>query len=209
MINKFSLLLIFLLGYGANVQAHSTTDQNEPGINVSPDQITDSSDFPLAVGGEFSLIDHNGNAVTDKSYLGKHMLVFFGYASCKNMCSLSLSRLGKALDLLGPLTEKLSPLVITVDPERDTPAALRSSLAKYHSGLIGLTGQPGQIETAYKAYKQTPSKGENDWEGDPIISHSSYFYLMDQKGEFQTLFPPILNPQSMAKIMKKYIDSAS
>jgi protein SCO1/2 len=121
------------------------------------------------------------------------------------MCSLTLGRIGKALELLGDDVNRLSPLIITVDPARDTSESLGPALQKYHPSLIGLTGTNIQLQQAYKMYKQKPIAVEDDWQGDPVISHSSYIYLMDPQGNFQTLFPPILNAESMAKIMQKYI----
>ncbi len=203
-------ILIFVLWLGhPTTHAHSTEGNNHPETDVEGIPLKIKFGFPIKAGGDFELVDHNGMAVTNESYQGKHMLVFFGYINCKNMCSLSLTRIGKALEILGPLAEKLTPLVITVDPERDTPEVLKQELAKYHSGLTGLTGSPDQIAVAYKAYKQNPRQVKNDWDGDPVVSHSSYFYLMDRDGKFQTLFPPILNPQSMANIMRKYINPGS
>jgi len=200
------ILVVLLGGARSDVFAHAGENHEDPGVNVEVSMAQAGNDFPLKVGGDFSLIDHNGIHVTNDSYKGKHMMVFFGYASCKNMCSITLSRVGQVLGLLGESAAKLAPLVITVDPERDTPRVLKTELAKYHSRLIGLTGDAQQLQQAYNAYQQKPATVESDWEGDPVISHSSYIYLMDQQGQFQTLFPPILNPRSMADIIRKYID---
>ncbi|WP_424946056.1 SCO family protein [Candidatus Spongiihabitans sp.] len=192
------------------VAAWSHDDRGvDDGIVVNQSELPGNADFPLKVGGDFELIDHHGKWVTNETYKGRHMLVFFGYVNCKNMCSISLSRIGKALELLGDSVNKLTPLVITVDPERDTPAAMKSALTKFHPNFIGLTGKPQQLQAAYQNYKQRPRLVGNDPNNDPIISHSSYIYLMDRNGEFATLFPPALNPERMADIIRKHIDGAA
>ena len=183
-------------------------ENHDDGVSVQSSEVA-APDLPLEFGGGFELVNHHGETVTDRSYSGKHMLVFFGYASCKNMCSITLTRIGKALELLGEDITRLSPVVITVDPERDTPEAMREDLSKYHPGLIGHTGNPDQLKTAYDAYGQQPRSAGSDWNNEPIISHSSYIFLMDADGEFVTLFPPILNPQSMADIISKHLGSTS
>lgn len=212
--NLFSGLLPPLLAFGLMVTASPValshgTETHDNGITVQAESAAVDSNLPIDLGGEFELIDHHGNLVTDQSYQGKHMLVFFGYASCKNMCSITLTRIGKALEILGDDVDKLSPVVITVDPERDTPQVMKSELVKYHPDLIGHTGNSEQLLGAYSNYKQTPKSAGVDWNGDPIVSHSSYIYLMSPTGDLTTFFPPILNPQSMADIIGKYINGAS
>jgi len=125
------------------------------------------------------------------------------------MCSISLKRIGDALAILSadadaPLS-KLNSLVITVDPANDTPARLRESLAVYHPALTGLTGTLEQLKPVYQAYQQKPSILDMELNESAIVAHSSYFFLMDQNGKLQTLFPPILNAESMAKVIKKYL----
>ena len=91
--------------------------------------------------------------------------------------------------------------------DSDTPARLQESLASYHSALIGLTGSLQQLEPVYKAYGQKPSVLELSLNGNPIVSHSSYFFLMGPDGKLQTFFPPILSPETMAALIKKYLPS--
>lgn len=193
---------------GQSEVGQSAADQSE----VDQSGVSQSKSieaFPLKVGGDFELIDHHGELVTKETYKGKHMLVFFGYINCKNMCSISLARIGKALALLGDSVNKLNPVVITVDPDRDTPEAMKLALNKFHPNFIGLTGKPDKLQAVYQNYKQQPTWLGNDGDNDSIISHSSYIYLMDTNGDFATLFPPALNPERMADIIRKYIDGAA
>ena len=196
--------------------AHAGEKHDSPGVSTETTAqnlgTAESNVLPAdfaTIGGPFSLINHHGQQVTDKTYAGNHMLVFFGYSSCQIMCSISLKRIGDALTILqddpeAPLS-RLSPLVITVDPTNDTPARLRKTLSSYHPSLIGLTGTLEQLKPVYKAYRQKPSVLDEKLNDNTIISHTSYFYLMDQNGKLQTFFPPILSAESMANVIKKYL----
>ncbi len=200
----------FLVAFFTVTVAWSHSQNPDSGITVETDYTQSVTTFPLKViGGDFELIDHDGKQVTNKSYQGRHLLVFFGYIGCKSMCSISLARIGKVLTLLGGSVNKLAPLVITVDPKRDTPEVMKAALHKFHPQLIGLTGTADKLQAAYQSYKQKPTLLGNDDNDDAIISHSSYIYLIDNNGEFVTLMPPILTPESMTKIIHKYIDDAS
>ena len=190
------------------VLAHSTGKSVDTAVEISAEEISQSPlihNLPVTFGGDFNLVDQHHNPVSPESLRGKYVLVFFGYVNCKNMCSLTLERIAKALDLLGSDLAQLTPLVVTVDPLRDTPETLGPALKKFHPSLLGLSGSADQLRQAYNAYKLKPAVVEDDWQGDPVVSHSSYIYLMDRQGRFATLFPPILDPESMARIMRKYI----
>ncbi len=190
--------------------AHNGEKHEDQGVTVDPGKVVNApvSPLPVNLGGPFELIDHFGETVTDQSYAGEFMLVFFGYTDCQVMCSISLTRIGSTLSLLQEkpdLFDKLNPLVVTVDPENDTPAVLRTGLDKYHPALIGLTGSSEQLSSMYQAYKQKPMPLEEKMGDSQIISHSSYFYLMGPDGGLKTFFPPILNPESMVAILEKYL----
>ncbi len=217
--NRFSiqplmpLLLVAALLAPTSLLAHGDEKHEDVGVtltepvaasasNALPSQIAD-------IGGPFSLVNHKGESVTERTYLGKHMLVFFGYSNCQIMCSISLKRIGDALAILqadsdAPL-EKLNPLVITVDPSNDTPEKLSESLSAVHPALIGLTGSLDQLKPVYKAYRQKPSILDMELQDNPVVSHSSYFYLMGPDGKLQTFFPPVLSAESMAGVIKKYL----
>jgi len=213
-IRRLTNVLALALIAPSIVIAHGTESHDDAGITtpITDTQPNTQSALPddiANIGGPFALTNHLGKAVTEQTYAGKHMLVFFGYSNCQIMCSISLKRIGDALTLLeadtsAPLS-KLNPLVITVDPKNDTPARLRESLASYHPALTGLTGTLEQLRPVYKAYKQKPSILDMELNDSAIVSHSSYFYLMDQNGKLQTLFPPVLSAESMATLIKKYL----
>lgn len=202
-----SAILLFLPGV---VLGHAGEKHEDKGVSVDTASAEENGPpLPIDVGGPFSLTDHNGQSVSNETYLDKHMLVFFGYSNCQVMCSISLDRIGGALELLEnenpDVLETLVPLIVTVDPKNDTPAVLKASLMQYHSALIGLTGEPDELDQIYTAYKQSPLRLDIQMNEKDVVTHSSYFYLMGPAGELQTFFPPILDSESMAGILKKYI----
>jgi len=213
---SLAALLVILTATPEVVFAHAGENHDDASVSVNVDASDNNSGtsnvLPESlsnIGGPFSLVNHLGESVTEQSYAGKHMLVFFGYSNCQVMCSISLKRIADALTILQADSDatltKFNPLVITVDPANDTPEQLRSSLSAYHSSLTGLTGTLEQLKPVYKAYGQKPSVLEFGFNGNPVVSHSSYFFLMGPDGKLQTFFPPILSAESMANLIKKYL----
>src|SRR5215211_6076043 len=98
------------------------------------------------IGGAFSLSDHNGQRRTDADFRGKLLLVYFGFTFCSDVCPIDLQSIATALDGLGPAGAQVQPLFITVDPEKDTPAQLKSYVALFHPRMIGLTGDAREIK---------------------------------------------------------------
>jgi protein SCO1/2 len=137
------------------------------------------------VGGPFSLVDQTGKAVTDQDFRGRYMLVYFGFTHCPDVCPSGLQVVAAALDKAGAKAEQITPLLITVDPERDTPEQLASYVPSFHPRLVGLTGTPEQVAAALKAYRVYAKRVD-----DPKSSagytfdHTSLIYLMDRNGEY-------------------------
>src|SRR5262245_13929794 len=101
-----------------------------------------SAQSSVTVGGPFTLIAADGTTVTDRTYRGKWLLVYFGFTSCPNTCPMALFEIAGALARLGHDADDLQPLFITVDPRRDTPAVLRDYTESFDPRIIGLTGTP-------------------------------------------------------------------
>jgi protein SCO1 len=146
-----------------------------------------SGDQPagLTVGGPFSLVDGDARPVTDKTWRGKYMLVYFGYTYCPDVCPTTLTALADALDKLGANADRIQPLFITVDPKRDTPAVVKQYAAAFGPRFMGLTGTPEQVAAAAKAYRvyyaeHRTGPGPDDYSMD----HSSVLYLMGPDGKF-------------------------
>jgi protein SCO1/2 len=159
----------------------------------------------LDIGGPFALIDHQGNAVTDRDFRGRFLLLFFGYANCASICPIGLRHMTEALDLLGDKGAAVAPVLITVDPERDTPAALAPALAKIHPRLIGLTGTPAQLAAARRAYRIGAKVTGRDLQGGALYQHGSFIYLMGPDGKFLSLFPPVMPPPALAAAIARYL----
>ena len=140
-----------------------------------------------AVGGPFRLVDQNGRAVNESVLQGHWTAIFFGYTYCPDVCPATLTALKVAKDQLGPKAKDLEVVFVTIDPERDTPAQLRSYLSSpaFPQPIQGLTGTPEQIATIAKAYKVYYSK--NGKGADYLMDHASAIYLMDPKGGFHSL----------------------
>ncbi len=144
---------------------------------------------PLAgapIGGDFSLVDQDGNTVSNDSLKGSYRLVYFGYSFCPDVCPVDVQRMMKgfaAFEKASPaLAAKVQPLFITVDPERDTQDALKVFVAAFHPLLIGLTGSLEAIEDVKNTYRVYAAKGEGSDAENYLMDHSAYIYLMNPDG---------------------------
>jgi len=160
------------------------------------------------IGGPFTLTDDNGNRVTDKSYAGKYLLVFFGYTYCPDVCPSELQVMSAALDQLGPDAEKIQPLFITIDPARDTPQVMKDYVSNFHPRLVGLTGSDQDIATVaskYRVYyaKAKTSGGPSDY----LMDHSTILYLMRPDGTFLKHFTYGTDAKALADGIRRAIDS--
>jgi protein SCO1 len=141
------------------------------------------------IGGPFELVDTNGGTVTDRTFRGKWLLVYFGYTYCPDVCPTTLGNISLALDKLGPLADAVQPLFVTVDPRRDTPQVLRDYLTSFDPRIVGLSGSPDRIAAAAKAYKvlysvRQSGKGPDDY----LMDHTTLLYLMGTDGRLVTFF---------------------
>lgn len=159
------------------------------------------------IGGPFNLVDQDGNAVTEADFRGKYMLVYFGYTYCPDVCPTSLNRNVQALDLLDPAqADKIQPILISVDPARDTPAHLKEYVGYFSPRLIGLTGNAEQVAAAAKAYGVYYAKvGNPDDPEHYLMDHTSITYLMGPDGAFIRHFRHDAPPEEMAAQLRKVI----
>jgi cytochrome oxidase Cu insertion factor (SCO1/SenC/PrrC family) len=137
------------------------------------------------VGGPFTMVDHTGQAVSEKTYLGKPMLMFFGFTYCPDVCPTELQVIAAALEQLGPKAADIQPIFVSIDPARDTPAVMKDYVANFGTQFIGLTGTPEQVAAMAKTYKVFFEKRENATAPDQyLMDHSSTIYLMGADGKF-------------------------
>lgn len=151
------------------------------------------------VGGPFTLTDHTGKRVRDADFRGKYLLVVFGFTFCPDVCPTELQLISAALDALGPKAERVVPLFITIDPERDTPGQLATYVQSFHPRLIGLTGTAREIEAVAKEYRVYVRKAP-----DPkstagySMDHSALIYLMGPDGAYLAHFTPGISVDTLA-----------
>lgn len=137
------------------------------------------------VGGPFTLTNGAGQAVTNDTFRGKYLLVYFGYTFCPDVCPTTLNDVAQALDKMGPAANRLQPLFITIDPARDTPAVVRQYTAAFSPRLEGLTGTADQIAAVAKEYHVYYAKHANGSNpADYTMDHSSVLYVMGPDGNF-------------------------
>ncbi len=160
---------------------------------------------PFALGGPFSLVDHDGRPRSDRDFRGTFMLVFFGYANCRGMCPVGLPHMTAAVDALGEMADMVQPVFISVDPGRDTPGALRDFVRKFHPRLVGLTGPAARLRAVARSYRAEAKVIGRFPDGSPIFSHGTYIYLVGPDGNVLTLFPPVMESGAMAAAIRRYI----
>jgi protein SCO1 len=174
----------------------------------------DTNDFPERttgtplIGGPFELVAHDGSVVTDESFRGSFMLIYFGFTYCPDVCPTELQVMSGALDLLGDNAEKVRPLLITIDPERDTVEAMAQYVSNFHPRLMGLSGTAEQIAAAASAYRVYYEKVEDpNSNAEYTMDHSSVVYLMDPDGSFVAHFGPGTGSEKMAEKIQSLIDA--
>lgn len=150
------------------------------------------------IGGPFALQSGAGTTVTDKTYRGKWMAIYFGYTSCPDACPTALNNISVALATLGAQADKIQPLFITVDPERDSPKVIAAFLESFDPRIVGLSGSRAQIDAVaneYRVYfKLHKEQGDNY-----LVDHSAYFYLMGPDGKFVDIVEGATPGEQIAK----------
>jgi protein SCO1/2 len=138
---------------------------------------------------DFSLSGSNGSELELSRYRGKVVLLGFGFTSCAYVCPTTLSTLAKARKKLGPSGNDLQVVYVTVDPERDSPAKMRSYLSSFDASFIGATGTPEQLGNVRRAYGVVATKVKGKDPADYSVDHSSFVYLIDREGSLRALMP--------------------
>jgi len=159
-----------------------------------------------ALGASFSLTDHNGRQVTDETFRGQYMLIYFGYTFCPDVCPTDLAVMASALDLLGPLADDIQPLFITVDPKRDTVEQLAGYVGLFHPRLIGLTGDEEEIAKLADSYRVEFFAYDSKDSENYVVAHTARIFLMGRDGHYLLLFPHAEDPAKMARAIRKTIE---
>jgi protein SCO1/2 len=161
-----------------------------------------------SIGGPLSLIDENGQEVTDAEMFTKPTLVYFGYTFCPDVCPLDNARNAEALDILIERGYDVQMAFISVDPERDDPERLRDFTDYLHPEAYGYTGTPEQIRAASQAYKTYFKKEEDPDPEFYLIDHSTFTYLVLPEPGFVEFFKRDEGHETMANRVGCFIDAA-
>jgi protein SCO1/2 len=157
------------------------------------------------IGGPFTLTDQHGARVTEQDFAGRFMLVYFGYTFCPDICPTSLTVMAAALDALPDAqAEQVVPILITVDPARDTVEQLAAYAPLFHPRLVALTGSEDEVREAaraYRVYYHVPEEGGDAY----LVDHSTFVYLMGPDGSYRTHFGIDASPEAMAEAIGKEI----
>ncbi|MFY0308433.1 SCO family protein [Leisingera sp. D0M16] len=139
------------------------------------------------IGGAFELVNAKGETVTDKDVITEPSIVYFGYTFCPDVCPMDSARNADAVDVLAERGISVTPVFISIDPDRDTPEAVGDFAANLHEKMIGLTGSLEQVKAASKAYKTYFKKNEGD-EDYYLVDHSTFSYLVLPEEGFVEFF---------------------
>jgi len=159
-----------------------------------------------SIGGPFTLVDQDGRTVTDKDVIAKPSLLYFGYTSCPDVCPIDTARNADAVDILAKKGYDVTPVMISIDPKRDTPAVMKKYISYISDKMIGLTGSAAQIRAASKAYKTYYHQigGGKDYEMD----HSTFTYLVLPKQGFVKFYRRDMKPADLANSVACFVSAS-
>lgn len=162
----------------------------------------------VAVGqGDFSLLDHTGQRRTKRDFLGRWVLLYFGFTHCPDICPDELDKMTSVVRILDkdPSLAPVQPLFITVDPERDDVAAMAKYVKDFHPRLIGLTGTAEKVKQAGRDYRVYASAGPKDEDGDYIVDHTIIIYLVNPDGLFLDYYNRMKNDVQIAESIRNHM----
>ncbi len=158
-----------------------------------------------AIGGSYELVDQNGVMRRDTDFRGKFVMIYFGFTFCPDACPTALLGMAQALDDLGPLADRVQPIFVSIDPDRDTVAQMKSYVEAVDPRLIGLTGSAAQVATAAKAYRVFYRKVTPPGMSDYLMDHTSLIYLMGPDGKYLDHFSHETPADKIAERLRRRI----
>ena len=181
--------------------------------NPTPDgSASADTEPPLAgakIGGAFTLTNQDGGKTSENQFKGQYRIIYFGYSYCPAVCPVDLANimLGlKQAEKANPaLIEKIQPIFISVDPERDTPAVLKQYVSAFHPRLIGLTGSPAEIADVAKKYLIIYDIRKDEGATEYLVDHSRQAYLFGPEGEPLALLPYDGTPRDVAAEIVRWV----
>lgn len=176
---------------------------------TSDDQFAQCRSSTVAgdIGGPFELVNAAGETVTDTDVITEPSLIYFGFTFCPDVCPLDVDRNALAVEILEDQGRRVTPIFISVDPERDTPEVVGEFAEVMHPRMIGLTGSPAQVKAASEAYR-TYYKAHPNVDGEYLVDHSTFSYFVLPELGFVDYFRREATPQEVAEKMACYVDNA-
>lgn len=187
--------LVFAIGIGYYVSTY-----------IQPPKPTAQETGNALLGGDFKLTSHKGIPVDTKRFRGKYLIVYFGYSFCPDICPTALENMSEALRKLADVGNKIQPLFVTVDPERDTVHQLATYMQSFHPRFLALTGSKQAVESAMKSYRVFAQKYNGGaTKDDYLVDHSSIIYIMGPDGRYVTHFSHLTPGEEIAFKMREVI----
>jgi protein SCO1/2 len=171
----------------------------------------DTSNAPVNIGGDFELLDLNGNIRSTKEFTGRYKLIYFGFTYCPDICPDALNRISNIIDDLSEDNDNGSsvdivPIFITIDPARDHPDMLKNYLAHFNANIIGMTGSEDDVRKVadqFKVYYAKVSNIERD-ESEYLVDHTSFIYFLDYDSKYIKHFPSTDPWSEISQFIKNY-----
>lgn len=174
----------------------------ETTVKADPSCLTRSSD---KIGGPISLTSHKGERITEANFKGRKTLVFFGFTYCPDVCPQTLYSLGSALSMMPAGAPRPLTVLISVDPDRDTPEALGRYIASngFPSDIVALTGDQRELKAAAAGFAASFERVDDpDSQSGYLMNHTSVIYLMDEAWRLKTFFTPDSRPEDIARCLQ-------
>jgi protein SCO1/2 len=179
--------------------------------NTSDDQFAQCRASAVAggavIGGPFELLNSKGETVTDKDVITEPTMIYFGYTFCPDVCPFDVARNAEATDVLAEGGRSMTPLFISIDPNRDTPEVVGDYAFNMHEKMIGLTGSAEQVKAASQAYR-TYYKAHPADDEYYLVDHSTFSYLVLPVHGFVEFFRRDVTANAMAETVSCFIDNA-
>lgn len=167
---------------------------------------TSDGERAVRLGGTFELTDHHGHRVTDRSYRGRFMLLFFGFTHCRGVCPAALARLSRLIGRLGSSAARVQPLYVTVDPERDTPEVMKAFLGRNYPHFTGLSGSRENIDHVKSLYKVFARRADDpEDKAGYQMPHTAFTYLIGPDGCYVAHFSDAVDEDELFDRVRSYL----
>ncbi len=187
-----------------SVLARSLAGCGSPTPTFKGSDITDTD-----LGSYMAMLDKSGHVRTMADYKGKVVVVYFGYTHCPDVCPTTLAELAQVMHLLKGDAKKVQVIMITVDPQRDTPAIMDNYVKAFYPAFIGLSGTAGQLKKTAESFKVYYAKIPGTTPDNYAMGHSSRIYVIDPKGKARVLLDSTAPPNDIAHDIKQLLPSGS